>query len=47
MFEADDIDDAFLKLAEHFRALGEAEDTTDVPWFFETGSVSIQPVEEP
>lgn len=41
-FLAEDVDDAFLKLAEHFRALAAGDDTS----LIEAGTVEIWPEEE-
>ena len=39
-FQAEDIEDAFKRLAEHFRALGAGE---DAPFILESGDISIEP----
>jgi hypothetical protein len=39
-FEADGIDDAFIKLSNHFKSL--AEEGVESPWIF-CGSIGIKP----
>jgi len=41
IFEAKDIDDAFLKLSEHFRRLSQEEDYDESP--FELGQIRVAP----